>query len=63
MARAFDSTTKQLVELSPSDWLAYAGLPGLDAEVLDADLSTVSPEADKVLRVTHQKPWLVHFEF
>ena len=38
MAKPFDVTTKQLVELHPADWLAYAGLPPAPVDVVDADL-------------------------
>ena len=63
MRKQFDVTTKHLVELNPSDWLGYVGLGRHKAEVIDADLSTVSPVADKVLRVAEPNPWLVHLEF
>lgn len=31
-------------------------------DVIDADLATVSAEADKVFRVHDPAPWLMHFE-
>lgn len=52
MAKRFDSTTKQLVEEHPADWLALAGLPSWPpAEVVDADLSSFTHAADKLIRV------------
>ena len=63
MAKQYDVTTKALVELSPSDWLPYVGLPEADAEVVEAELSTVSLAADKVLRILAPDPWLLHIEF
>ena len=51
MPQPFDATTKDLVELHPEDWLAYLGLPRAPVEVVDADVSTVSAAADKVLHV------------
>ncbi len=64
MAKAYDATTKQLVETRPADWLAYAGLP-VDGpiQVVDADLSSFSFAADKVVRVGGPSPYIAHFEF
>jgi hypothetical protein len=56
MAKAFDATTKQLVEAHPADWLAYAGLPAGDSiRIVDADLSSFSFAADKVIRLATKK--------
>jgi predicted transposase YdaD len=64
MAKAFDATTKQLVEGHPADWIVYAGLPlGESIEVVDADLSSFSFAADKVIRVGGASPYIAHFEF
>lgn len=64
MSKPFDATTKQLVEAQPEAWLAYAGLSGVtSAEVIEADLSTVTAEADRVVRVNAAEPYLVHLEF
>jgi hypothetical protein len=64
VAKPFDATIKYLVEGFPADWLALAGL-GLVERVaaVDANLSTITAEADKVLRVEAPEPWLVHIEF
>src|SRR6266508_4531159 len=64
MATPFDATTKQLVEAYPDSWLVYLGLqPAGPVAVVDADLATVTAEADKVLRVDAPAPWLLHLEF
>lgn len=63
MTKKYDVTTKDLVELRPSDWLPYLGLPPADVEIVEAELSTVSLAADKVLRVLSSLPWLLHLEF
>ena len=63
MPKPFDVTTKQLVDLNPRDWLQFAGLPGETVETIDADLSTVTTEADRVLRITSPEQYLAHFEF
>jgi predicted transposase YdaD len=63
MSKPFDATTKHLVEARPGDWLEYAGLhAGADVGVIDADLSTITSDADRVLRVNAPSPWLVHME-
>ena len=63
MPKPFDAASKFLVESDPASWLALIGL-GRDTpvSVLDADLSTVISEADKVLRIDGPEPWLVHIE-
>src|SRR6266542_2972092 len=62
MPKPFDASTKHLLETRPGDWLEYLGLPRAPVEVTDADLSTVTAAADKVLRVLGPSPWLVHVE-
>lgn len=62
-SKPFDATTKDIVEAGPLDWLRLLGLPGAGAEVIDADLATVTAEADRVLSVQHRKPYLAHIEF
>jgi predicted transposase YdaD len=63
VAKRFDSTTKQLVEAHPADWLALAGLPsGPPAEVVDADLSSFTLAADKLIRVGGSEPYIGHIE-
>lgn len=63
MSKKYDVTTKDLVELNPSDWLPYIGLPPAQVEVVEAELSTVSLAADKVLRILEAEPSLLHIEF
>jgi predicted transposase YdaD len=63
MATPFDATTKELVRYQPEDWLALLGLPPAPCELVDADLATVSTEADRLIRVNTASPYLVHIEF
>lgn len=64
MPGPFDTTTKYLVQTYPRDWLDRLGLPtSANLDLLDADLATVNPLADKVIRVDEPAPWLVHLEF
>ena len=61
--RPFDATTKHLLEADPVGWLRNVGLPAVDpVTVVDADLSTVLAEADKVVRIAGSAPRLVHVE-
>jgi predicted transposase YdaD len=62
MPKPFDAALKHLIEDYPADWLRVLGLPIGPVELLDADLSTVTSEADKVLRVGRPSPWLLHVE-
>ena len=59
----YDVTTKDLVELRLGDWLPYIGLPPEEVEVVEAELSTISLAADKVLRIMGAAPSLLHIEF
>lgn len=67
MAKTFDATLKQLVDQFGADWAAFLcrrlRLPeGTGAEPLDADLSVVSPQADKLFRLTGPSDGLLHLE-
>ncbi len=61
MSKPFDVATKQLVEIDPLAWLRFLGLPGERAVLMDADLSTVVAEADRILQVSNPD-YLAHFE-
>lgn len=63
MAQPFDASLKELIEQYPSDWLPLAGLgTAASVDVIDADLSTVTAAADKVLHIGKRPPWLMHLE-
>ena len=63
MAKPFDATLKHLLEAYPDHWLRLLGFHTAGpAAVIDADLSTVTAEADKVLRLAAPEPWLLHLE-
>ena len=64
MSLEFDATLKDMIGDRAVDWLPLAGWfgPAPGVEVMDADLSTVSGAADKILRVLDAEPWLLHFE-
>lgn len=58
----YDATTKKLIQSHPADWLAYLGLPARSITLVDADLSTVSADADKILVVDADPPYAGHLE-
>src|SRR5262249_45534232 len=66
MAKPFDATMRDLVEIEPAAWLRLLELPVPDpaaARVIDSNLATVSPETDKLVRVGGPEPFLFHPEF
>jgi len=63
MAKPFDATLKELLERYPSDWLAQLGMTAAGTvELIDADLSTITTQSDKLIRVNDPDPWLLHIE-
>src|SRR5712691_5118076 len=62
MPKPFDAATKYLVERQPADWLEYLGFARGPVTVIEAELSTVTAAADRVLRVEEPDPWLLHLE-
>ena len=63
MSKPFDATLKMLLEESPASWPALFDLPTGSATVMDADTSTVSGGADKVIRVAGPPDWILHVDF
>jgi predicted transposase YdaD len=61
--RPFDVSGSFLIELDPTGWLDWLGLP-VEGEVqsIESDVGTVLAEVDKVLRVEAPSPWLAHIE-
>jgi len=49
-------------EDDPQDWARLAGV-STPVSVIDADVSTETAAADKVLRVEEPEPWFLHLEF
>ena len=63
MPTPFDSASKYLFETDPIAWLAFFDVePGGPVSVIDADLSTVTSDTDRVIRIDAPEPWLVHVE-
>lgn len=64
MAKPFDAVTKDRLEKNPRAWLEFLlGRELGEVRVVDADLSTITTEADKILVIEQPKPWFVHVEF
>jgi predicted transposase YdaD len=59
----FDATLKTLLEAGPADWPRLLGVPASRVELIDADTSTVSGAADKVLRIVGPPHSILHLEF
>ena len=63
MAKTYDAILKHLVEAYPAAWLAGVGWPTAGpVRVIDADVSTVTAGADKVICVEGEPSWLMHLE-
>ncbi|MBX6315825.1 MAG: hypothetical protein IRY99_23365 [Isosphaeraceae bacterium] len=63
MSKPFNATTRELLGAFPESWLAYVGIdPEGPVLAIDADVSTISAEVDKVLRIEGPEPYLVHIE-
>ncbi|GAB4454827.1 MAG: Rpn family recombination-promoting nuclease/putative transposase [Armatimonadaceae bacterium] len=62
-ATPYDAVTKVLVETRPQDWIHWLGISGTEVTVVDADLSTVTTDGDRVLAVSSKQPSVVHLEF
>jgi hypothetical protein len=63
MSLRFDAAIKFLVEGYALDWVRRFGLPDAEqVELIDADVSTVTAAADRVIRVVRPSPCVVHLE-
>jgi predicted transposase YdaD len=63
VSKPYDATTKELIERDPLAFVRVLGLPGSRADVIDADVATVTAEADRVIRVREPQEYLLHIEF
>jgi hypothetical protein len=64
--KSYDATGRKLIEMGPPDSPAFLGFPAQDpgrVKAIDSNLSTVTAECDKVLRVEDTVPWIMHIEF
>jgi hypothetical protein len=59
----YDVTCKFLLEFRLPDWVPLSRRPANGpVEAIDADVSTVTAAADKVLRINADPPWILHVE-
>jgi hypothetical protein len=61
-----DATLRNLLDLEPATWLEVFDAPVPDPRlvgVIDSNLSTVTAETDKLVRVGGPEPYLFHPEF
>jgi predicted transposase YdaD len=66
MRKPFDATTRNLYTMDPAEWSAFLGWPVADPGRLrqvDSDLSTITAEVDRVIRLEDPIPWLWNIEF
>jgi predicted transposase YdaD len=65
VSKPFDVSSKTLIETAPGDWLAYLGQPRPPelVTVVDANVSTATNEADKVIHIADPEAWILHVEF
>ena len=61
--KPFDATTKALTETNPRAWTNFLGLPGTDVELVSADLSTITTEADVIVLVKGPYVYALHHEY
>lgn len=64
MSKPYDATSKDLIETDPAGWVTFLGCPVPPSAVrlVDADVSTVTTDADKVIRVDGPSPWILHLD-
>jgi hypothetical protein len=63
MPHPFDAVNKHMIQAHPADFNDYADLPaGTSVRVVDADLSTISAAADKLILVDGPNPYAAHHE-
>ena len=51
MSKPFDAVAKTLFEPGLKDWMDFLRIEAKHVEVIDADIATVTANADKVIRV------------
>jgi predicted transposase YdaD len=64
MSKPFDATAKERFAKNPRAWLELLLSHKVgEVKVVNADLSTITSQADQLLRVKERKPWMAHVEF
>ena len=66
MKKRYDATMRKLFDPEPAAWLEFFGVPVPDpglVQVIDSNVSTVTAETDKLLRLGGPDPFILHIEF
>ena len=63
MSKPFEAVAKTMLELGLKDRVDFLRIEANRVEVIDADIATVTANADKVLRVLGAFHWLINIEF
>jgi predicted transposase YdaD len=66
MSKKYDVTTRTIYRPRPAELLQFLRFPVLDPgqlDVLDSNVSTLSAEIDRAIRVGGPEPYIVHIEF
>jgi predicted transposase YdaD len=64
VSKPFDASPKSLLQYGPEDWPAFVGVRANSVEIVDADVSTVTAAADKVLLLRADNgDRIQHFDF
>jgi hypothetical protein len=66
MSKKYDVTTRTIYRPKPAELLEFLHFPVIDPgqlEVLDSNVSTLSAEIDRAIRVGGPEPYIVHIEF
>jgi predicted transposase YdaD len=64
VSQPYDATGKELIETDPAGWVEFLGAaaPAWAVRLVDSELSTVTTEADKVIRVDTPYRWFLHID-
>lgn len=64
MSKPFDASPKALLQYGPADWPPFVGVQARSVDIVDADVSTVTAAADKVLLLhAADGKRIQHFDF
>lgn len=66
MPKPYDATMRHLLQIEPVAWLELLGMPVADPseiQIVDSNISTITAESDKLIRVGGPEPYLFHSEF
>jgi hypothetical protein len=63
-SKPFDATPKEFFGRDPRGWLEFLLSRKVgEVKAVNADLSTITSQADQLVLVKERKPWMAHVEF